>query len=278
MVKSHSRVCGRSIPAFKAVFLAVTLLLAPHVLHGQNRSGYFDKPGQIVLPENYDEAREYPLLILLPYTGGTAEEKARAFGFEPGDQEDAVLLLPKGRFNASDYLPDFLSFVDWFEERLYSDISEAVETYSIDPGRIYVGGYSLGGDVSWALSVRNPEDFAGAIIAGSRSSHPVRNDSVETLAASGFRAAFLIGDSDTPNRYNGLNYAHGLLEQGGVETFYREYQGGHELPPQDLSIEALEFISDHEAGRISATGSGWPSSPGTATSDPRNGLFGLFRE
>lgn len=273
-----SRFLWRWSAVISAVVPVLVLFLTAPAVYAQTRSSHFDDPGRIVLPDNYDDDRNYPLLILLPYTGGTAEEKARAFGFEPGKQEDAVLLLPEGRFYGSDYLPDFLSFVDWFEQRLYSDISAAVDAYSIDPGRIYLAGYSLGGDMSWALTVRNPEDFAGAIIAGSRSSHPVHDDTVEVLADSDFRAAFLIGDSDTPNRYKGLNHAHALLERGDVKTIYREYPGGHELPPQDLSVEALEFISDHESGRISAAGSDWPGSTHAASVGQGNGFFGMFRE
>ncbi|MFP4644215.1 MAG: hypothetical protein ACLFM0_07660 [Spirochaetales bacterium] len=260
------------------VVLSLVALVTASPLYAQTRSPHFDNPGEIVLPENYEEDGEHPLLVLLPYTGGTAEEQARAFGIEPGEQEDVVLLLPEGSFVSSDYLPDFLSFVEWFEERLYKDISEAAETYSIDTGRIYLAGYSLGGDMSWALSVRNPEDFSGALVAGSRSSHPVPDQAVDVLADEGFRAAFLIGDSDTQNRYEGIQYAHSLLEEGNVDTFYSEYDGGHELPPQDLSIDALEFISDHESGRISASGTDWPSSPGTTSTALGDGFFSLFRE
>lgn len=255
------------------------LLLIPVSLHAQVRSDYFDEPGEIILPPDYDEELVYPLLVMLPYTGGTAVEQARAFGIEPGEQEDVVLLLPKGRFHSRDYLPDFLSFVSWFEDRLYEDISAAVDRYSISDEAIYLAGYSLGGDLSWALSVRNPSDFAGAIVAGSRSSHPVNESGLDTLSDEDFRAAFLIGNNDSPNRYQGLNYARSRFEAVDIPVMYREYDGGHELPPQELSIEALEFISESDERVIRASGSSWPNSPRKTSDagDRGDGLLsGLF--
>ncbi len=245
----------------------LSLTLVSIRVHAQQRSTYFDEPGELILPSDYDSDERYPLMVFLPYTGGTSSEQARAFGVEPGEQEGFAVLLPEGRFERSDYLPDFLSFVSWFEERLYRDVSNAVDEYSIDPGQVYVGGYSLGGDLSWALSVRNPDDFAGAVVAGSRSSHPADHAAVERLAEHGFRAALLIGDRDAPDRRRGLGAARRILEAGDVEIMYAEYEGAHELPPQALAVEALEFISANGERRIAAAGTLWPSSPRAPSRD-----------
>lgn len=253
---------------------AILLTLVSISLAAQQRSAYFDMPADLVLPADYDSDESYPLVIFLPYTGGTSIEQARAFGVEPGEQEGFAVLLPEGRFEASDYLPDFLSFVSWVEERLYSDVAKAVDDHSIDPNQIYVGGYSLGGDLSWALSVRNPDDFAGALVAGSRSSHPVDRSAVSRLAEHGFRAAFLIGDRDIPDRRRGLDAARRTLEAGNVTVMYAEYDGAHELPPQELAAEALEFISAGAERRIAAAGTSWPLSPGAQRSDLLSAIRG----
>lgn len=239
----------------------LSLTLVSISARAQQRSAYFDEPGELILPANYDPDERYPLMIFLPYTGGTSNEQARAFGVEPGEQKGFAVLLPEGRFERADYLPDFLSFVSWFEERLYWDVSTAVDEYSIDPGQVYVGGYSLGGDLSWAMSVRNPDDFAGAVVAGSRSSYPADHAAVQRLADHGFRAALLIGDRDTRDRRRGLSAARRTLESGDVEIMYAEYEGAHELPPQALAVEALEFISANGERRIAAAGTSWPLSP-----------------
>ncbi len=258
----------------KVLFAVLSLALASVSVQAQQRSAYFDEPGELILPADYTSDQRYPLLILLPYTGGTATEQARAFGVEPGEQEGFAVLLPKGRFVRSDYLPDFLSFVGWFEERLYRDVSRAVEEHSIDPGQVYVGGYSLGGDLSWALSVRNPDDFAGAVVAGSRSSHPVENANLKRLSERRFRAALLIGDRDTVDRRRGLDAARRTLEDADVEIMYAEYDGAHELPPQSLTVEALEFISGNGDQRIAAAGTSWPSTPQARRRDLLSGFRG----
>lgn len=242
----------------------LTLLVAiPQAARAQSRSPYFDQAGEVLLPVDYREDRYFPLIVFLPYTGGTAREQARAFGVEPGEQEGFVLLLPEGSYASSDYLPDFTAFVGWFERRLYADLETATEEYAIDNERIYLAGYSLGGDLAWALSVRNPDDFAGAIVAGSRSSHPVTDDAIGTLSRRDFRAAFLIGKRESRNRYNGINYARNRLERGDVPVFYSEYDGGHQNPPQDLTIEAISYISGGSEPGLQASGSTWPRAPGS---------------
>ena len=111
---------------------------------GQARSPYFDQVARIVPPHNYDSSRRYPAIVFLPYTTGTSEAQARSFGIPPGEQEEFVVILPAGRFNRDDYLPNFMQFVEWYEERLMKDLNAALSQVSIDPGRIYLAGYSLG--------------------------------------------------------------------------------------------------------------------------------------
>ncbi|NBF39418.1 MAG: hypothetical protein GVY14_03285, partial [Spirochaetes bacterium] len=95
------------------------------------------------------------------------------------------------------------------------ELDSVLENYSADPDRIYLGGYSLGGDLSWALSVRNPELFAGAVIAGSRTSYPVDTATLETLRSRGFRGSFLIGNRDSPARYDGINRSRNAFADTG---------------------------------------------------------------
>ena len=121
------------------------------------------------------------MFVVLPPTGLEAARVAQYLGLDPQRQEDFILILPAGRPTRDEYLPDFVTFVEWYEERVLAELDSVLENYSADPERVYLGGYSLGGDLSWALAVRNPERFAGAVVAGSRTSYPVDSATLETL-------------------------------------------------------------------------------------------------
>ncbi|GAB6088687.1 dienelactone hydrolase family protein [Spirochaeta dissipatitropha] len=224
----------------------ISLLLMAAVsisLQAQQRSAYFDQPADIVLPSGYRQSGKYPLIVFLPYTTGTAGAQARSFGVVPGEQSDYIVLLPKGTFYRDDYLPNFTQFVEWVDERLQQDLRYAMENYAVDVERMYLAGYSLGGDLSWALSQKNPGMFAGAVMAGTRASYPATQGTVRQLADSGYRAAFIIGSQETPERKQGIERAHETLTAAQIETMFRTYQGGHQIPPRDLLGESLQFIS-----------------------------------
>jgi pimeloyl-ACP methyl ester carboxylesterase len=219
--------------------VSVTVLSADNV-----RPAYLDRRGEVILPARYNRNRSYPVFVVVPPTGAYASQVVGLYGLDTQRQETFILLLPEGRPTRDEYLPDFMSFVGWYEERLLEDIQHLLENYSADPDRIYLGGYSLGGDLSWALSVRNPELFAGAVIAGSRTSHPVEDEALRTLRDRGFRAGFLIGNREDPLRYRGINVARQRFDSVGVDHIYEEYRGDHVIPPTPLFQNTILYVTD----------------------------------
>ncbi|TVQ38433.1 MAG: hypothetical protein EA384_09455 [Spirochaetaceae bacterium] len=197
----------------------------------------------MILPAGYNRNRSYPVFVLLPPTGVDASRVTSRLGLDAARQREFVLILPAGSPSRDDYLPDFLTFVAWYEERLLQDLDYVLHNYSTDPRRVYLGGYSLGGDLSWALSVRNPYLFAGAVMAGTRASHPVTSEALDVLRETGFRGAFLIGDREDPDRYRGINSARVRFEEAGIEHRYREYPGGHIMPQAQLFQQKILYVT-----------------------------------
>lgn len=204
---------------------------------------YLERRAEVVLPLGYNRATKYPVFVVLPPTGLEAARVAPYLGLDPERQESFILILPAGRPTRDEYLPDFLSFVEWYEERMLAELDAVLENYSADPERVYLGGYSLGGDLSWALSMRNPELFAGAVIAGSRTSYPVDAATLETLRSRGFRASFLIGDREAPARYDGINRSRDAFAETGIEHHYQEYSGAHVIPPPAVFQEEIAYVT-----------------------------------
>lgn len=58
-------------------------------------------------------------------------------------------------------------------DRLYSLVTSLLKVYRIDPKKINVTGFSMGGDGAWALAVAHHEIFAAVAPVGSYSNFPV---------------------------------------------------------------------------------------------------------
>ncbi len=253
-------------PRFPSLVVLLTLVAAG-AYAAVARPVYFDQPAEVVLPNGYNRSISYPVFVVLPPTGWAAARTTFRLGLDPAVQRDFILVFPAGRPTRDEYLPDFFTFVSWYEQRLLQDLAYVLERFSADPNRIYLGGYSLGGDLSWAISVRNPHVFAGAIMAGTRTSHPVTPLALDMMRDRQFRAAFLIGDREDPDRYRGINFARSRFEAGGVEHLYREYPGGHIMPPTELMQEMISYVTqvDRLPAPVPAVTASHPGTPGLLT-------------
>jgi|GEM_PF-2051170 formylglycine-generating enzyme required for sulfatase activity/pimeloyl-ACP methyl ester carboxylesterase len=245
---------------------------------GQARASYFDIPGNFVTPSDWDGSQQLPLVVFLPPTGGTANQLAAWIQGGKGPR-GYIALMPAGTPGASDYLPDFASYVKWFEARLQLDLAGGKVKYSIDPSRTYLCGFSLGADLAWALAARDPDQFHGLLLSGSQCSYPIDQKALDTMKASNFQAWFAVGNKDQPNRINGEQKAAALLTSHGVSAKYISFEGGHQPAPPDLFNAALGSILPIEPEKLvsqSAPLPGpvwvpWDPSSGTV---PASALFG----
>jgi predicted peptidase len=176
-----------------------------------------------------------PLVIYLPPTGGTAAElesyAQRAVGFT-----NYVALLPEGAPTRAEYA-DFDHYSAWFDARVSADIARARSTYAIDPQRIYVVGFSLGGDLAWAMLGMHPDRFAGAFVMGSRCGAHVSSNAMRTMQTRNTRIVFAIGDQDLAARDRGLRAAQRRSDAAHVTTRLVVFHGMHE-PPDEAAMRA----------------------------------------
>src|SRR6476620_8859109 len=130
---------------FPLVLLLLTAL--PHgAAHAQERPAYLDQPASLRMVGKAG-AQPVPLVIVLPCTGGSAEEIYEQLRSELPLTNYAVL-LPQGAPSAADYRPAFGTFLGWFEARLLADLQQARAHHPIDPDRVFLVGFSLGGDLA----------------------------------------------------------------------------------------------------------------------------------
>lgn len=138
----------------------------PFSMTVQGRQSEIDVQGLLYLPQDYgrDAQRRWPLIVFLHGSGerGTDPQRLTSIGLPQILQSRSDLpfvvvspqLPPGDAWNDKGEMLDAL--VEWVEEQ-----------YAIDPQRIYLTGFSLGGFGTWALGLSSPDRFAALVpVAG----------------------------------------------------------------------------------------------------------------
>jgi len=225
----------------KFFFLFLFIALFSTGIFGQTRQLYFDERAEIILPENYDPSQDYPLLIFLPYTTGTSRDFLRGKETLLAKNE-YIILLPAGRPLRDHYLPDFRSYITWFEESLFRDIEYYSLRYSIDKQRIVLVGFSLGGDLSWALAARNPSIFSGIVISGTRCSYPLSDDAAAAMLERNFRVSFYIGENELQARSEGMQRARDRIDNQNIDYRFETVPGGHTSGSNERIVSSIIWV------------------------------------
>ena len=217
----------------------------------------------VILPPGYDASLSYPALVLMPYTDRTALHMFNwgiydAYHRNGGNSPETafVIIMPPGQGSSANWSGyGWESFVNEYETYVQQDLDPIAAKYNVDPNQMVIGGFSLGGDLSWTLSLRNPGLFAGAIVMGSMSTYRDAQ-SASLLANSSFRYFMVMGgyDGNRGAMYNALD----TLDEHNIDYHYEEVAtAGHgDLPeqmPKNLFLSAMDYVLSEPASGLSAT-------------------------
>lgn len=185
------------------------------------------------VPPNYEKGKPLPLVIMLHGMGGTALLSLRETGWSAkADSENFIVAYPEatrpeqkqspnlrtnpqawndgsGRFHAAEREIDDVAFIKALIESLKS-------SYSVDPDRIYVTGFSNGASMTFRLGA----ELADRIAAIAPHSGTCWTESLSPARA--ISVCYLAGDSDSLNPIGG---GFPKLALGGKD------QGGRQKPP-----------------------------------------------
>ena len=121
------------------------------------------RPYLVWIPESYDPARRYPLLVEMH--GGVSRPRLvpdRYFKNLEGNcgklaqMHDFILMIPKGQQGAE-------WWTDVGAHNILDSIASLGRTYNIDENRIFATGFSDGGSGAYYLGLTHPTVFAGFI-------------------------------------------------------------------------------------------------------------------
>ncbi len=176
----------------KRLPLVALLILSCILVNAQDLSLYQKKlyiidsdtmPYRLLLPDNYDALKKYPLIFFLHGAGerGNDNEKQLAHGAKLFLKEDvrknfpAIIVFPQCPANSYWSNVDIktekgkrvFSFSDTGEPTIAMKLAQEllvyiIKTYPIAKKQIYVGGLSMGGMGTFEMVRRNPKLFAAA--------------------------------------------------------------------------------------------------------------------
>jgi phospholipase/carboxylesterase len=189
------------------------------------------RDGLIYVPEDLAPGRPVPLVLLLHGAGGDARQMLTLLRVA-ADARGLVLLAPESRGRTwdlilQDYGPD-VRFID-------RALAAAFERQAVDPKRLAIGGFSDGGSYALSLGLSNGGLFGHILAFSPGFMAPTRvEDSPRFFISHGTADRVLPIDRTS-------RQVVGSLQQFGYEVEYREYSGGHVVPP-DIALAAVDWF------------------------------------
>jgi phospholipase/carboxylesterase len=199
------------------------------------------RDGLLYVPERLG-ARKCPLVLMLHGAGANAHDAIQPFR-RLADLHGIVLLAPDARKGEWDLLDKgFGPDVDFIDHAL----AKAFQLCPIDPRRVGIGGFSDGASYALSLGLRNADVFTHVIAfsPGFMAIPP----------ASGRPGVFVSHGRDDQilpvKRCSHRIVAH--LKRNGYPLTFREFPGGHFVPPEVAADAAAWFLNETDLG--SSTG------------------------
>lgn len=193
---------------------------------GSRRDSY------IYVPKQYRANRPMPLVLLLHGAGGHAHDGLRIF-LHLADQAGLILVAPASHASTWDiiakrtYGPD-LALVDRTLEHVFTH-------YAVDPARVGIGGFSDGASYALTLGLANGELFTHVLAFSPGFIGPMEQQGAPEVFVSH-------GDADKVLAIDPCGRAIARqLKAAGYRLVYREFQGGHEIPP-DIATDAVNWF------------------------------------
>ena len=191
--------------------------------------------GVLLAPETVPDDRPAPLVVALHGAGGDAAHGLAPL-VEPAARRGVVLLAPASEGPTWDVI---IGGFGRDVATLDHVLEQAFATQQVDAGRVAVGGFSDGASYALSLGLTNGDLFRTVL-----------------AFSPGFAAPGL------PAGRPGLFVSHGTddrvlpidacsrrlvprLRAAGYEVRYREFAGGHVVPPE-LAQEGLDWFLDDE--------------------------------
>jgi predicted esterase len=199
------------------------------------------RDGLLYVPEGYRKDEPAPLVVMLHGAGGNADHALQPL-LKLADEAGLLLLAPDSRGPTWDLiLDDFGPDVDFLDAAL----AHVFERFAVDPARLALEGFSDGASYALSLGVTNGDLFGHLIAFSPGFLAPAGQHGEPRLFVSH-------GTQDTVLPIGPCSRTLvPRVERAGYHVRYREFDGGHNVPPR-IAREALDwFLGDYRRTRSS---------------------------
>lgn len=212
------------------------------------------------VPEGYDSATAYPLLLALPGENASAEEYLRFAAHLLGPQVNEFLVVSPEVYDGV-----WLGSIEEESHDLPRLLMELRRQFHVDTDRVYVSGYALGGHAAFSIAALYGDWFAASVPLSGTFATQAGWESVELLLPNLRRVPVLAvyGELDRDEATDddveksgimGSNrYLAGLLSRTPAPVEFIELAGvGHDgvVPPSERFLQMLSRKRPHKVQQI----------------------------
>lgn len=189
------------------------------------------RDGLVHVPAGLDPARPAPLVLALHGAGAEGQQMVRILS-PLADARGLILLAPDSRGVTWDvildsYGPD-VRLIDAALDQLFA-------RHAVDPARIAVAGFSDGASYALSLGLTN-----GTLLSHVLAFSPGFMAPTATRDSPRFFVSHGTGDAVLPVERTSRRLVP-MLEAAGYAVEYREFEGGHAVPP-DVAAAAVAWF------------------------------------
>ena len=190
-----------------------------------------ERDALLYVPKGYSVDRPAPLAVMLHGAGGNGQHGMSLLR-ELADDTGAVLVAPASREDTWDVLlggygPD-VAIID-------AALDAASERCAIDPERVAIGGFSDGASYALSLGLTNGDVFTHVIAFSPGFMSPA-----EQVGRPRCYVSHGTRDTVLPIVRCSRRIVP-MLERGGYDVLYHEFDGPHTIPP-DIALEAVDWF------------------------------------
>ena len=193
---------------------------------GSRRDSY------IYVPPHYRPDQPMPLVVLLHGAGGHAHDGLRIL-LHLADHAGLILVAPASHAPTWDIIAGRtygadLALVDRTLEHVFTH-------YAVDTDHLGIGGFSDGASYALTLGLANGNVFTHVLAFSPGFIGPIAQQGIPEVFVSH-------GDADRVLAIDGCGRKIAReLRAAGYPLLYREFQGGHEIPP-DIAEDAIHWL------------------------------------
>ncbi len=203
----------------------------PVGLHPLGLDGACD--GLLFVPAGYQPASPAPLVVMLHGAGGNAHHGLAPF-LDAADEAGLILLAPDSRRQTWDVLIRGYGADVAFLDRA---LVQTFRRYAVDSKRLAIEGFSDGASYALSVGITNGDLFTHVIAFSPGFAAPAEQRGAPRLYIShGTHDRVLPIDACSRRLAP-------KLRQAGYDLDYREFDGGHEVPPEMVTAAVARFLS-----------------------------------